>query len=106
MDGPTPRTPETIPFLTYLWVLLFAAWGGLVSYRARIIANSPHTWSVFELIGEMTVSGFAGVLVFFACEASGISPLWTAVFVGIAGHMGGRSVDLLQTYLMKRLGVS
>lgn len=99
------KSPETYSLITWLWVIALSAWGGIVHYRAKVIASSPHTWSLYELIGEVCVSAFAGVLTFLACEALGISQLWTAVSCGVAGHMGGHMVTLLEDAVKKRLGL-
>jgi len=60
--------------------------------------------NVAELVGELATSAFAGILTFWACEATGVPPLWSAVCVGISGHFGTRTVFLMEQMLITRLG--
>lgn len=92
------QSPVTIPLLTYLWVVILSAWGGIVSYRAKLLKNPDRHWSIAEAIGEMAVAAFAGMLVFFICEYLATPQILTAALVGIAGHMGGRALDILESW--------
>lgn len=107
MESPTTirPSPETVPFFTYLWVLVLSAWGGFVSYRAKVIASKPQIWSVFELIGEMTVATFCGVVMFYGCQYLSIDLMLTAVCVSLASHMGTKSIALLEERLKRDAGL-
>lgn len=98
------KSPETYSLVTYAWVIGLAAWGGITNHLARVKAGKRDAFSIVELIGEMATSGFAGVLAFYACEASGIGALYAAVIVGISGHMGGRALYLMEEIIKHRLG--
>ncbi len=84
------------PWLTYLWVVGIAAWGGIVSYIAKVRRGITRRFSFTELIGEIVTSAFAGVLAFWLCEAAGGQPLLTAALVGISGHMGARAIFVME----------
>ncbi len=58
-----------------------------------------------ELVGEIVTSGFVGVLTFWLCEFSSISPLLTAAFVGVSGHMGSRAIFSIEQMMERRLGL-
>ena len=96
------KTPMAYSLIDYAGVLGLAVWGGLVNFRARVKAGKVPAFSIMELVGEMATSGFVGVITFFVCEATGVHPLITAATVGMAGHMGGRSLTLLEEYLINR----
>jgi hypothetical protein len=100
------KSPETISVATHLFMIALAAWGGLTSYLSRVRSGKREPFSAAELIGEMATSGFAGLLSFWACEGSGVAPLYTAVIVGISGHMGGRALFLLEDIIKRRFGVA
>lgn len=91
---------------SWSWVvfLLLAFWGGTVNYLSRIKANKE-PFSLIELIGEWTISGFAGVLVAFICFEFGYSWHITAFASGIAGHMGGRTIYMLEQVVKAKMGV-
>lgn len=57
-----------------------------------------------SLFGEVITSGFAGVMTFYLAEASGVTGMWTAVLVGIAGHMGGRSLEAMESFYKRWTG--
>jgi len=102
-----PNMPEKDPtnyaLLTYLWVLFLSAWGGVVSFLAKVKAGNARAFNFVELIGEIVTSGFAGVLTFWLCEAAGINGLVTAALVGISGHMGSRAIYKMEQWATSKL---
>lgn len=99
------KDPTTYPALTYLWVVALSAWGGAVRFLRKIRAGEMSLAHAFRsLIGEAVTSAFAGVMTFYLCEASGITGMWTAVMVGVAGHMGGRSLEAMESFYKRWAG--
>lgn len=90
--------------LGYVWFVLLAVWGGTVNYINRR-KNDKLPFSVVELVGEWAVSGFAGIITVLICQELGMSVTITAATAGIAGHMGGRSIFLLERYFQNRIGI-
>lgn len=78
------------------WFVALAAWGGTVSYLSRL-KRYKLTFSFIELMGEWAISGFAGLITAYACAANDVSYPLTAALSGIAGHMGGRAIHILET---------
>lgn len=93
--------------LGIIWFLMIAAWGGTANYISRVKRQGV-PFSVMELIGEWTVSAFAGLITAFICLHMELSYYATAALVAIAGHMGGRGIalleQLLEGWLIKRFG--
>ena len=85
----------------YLWFLVLAIWGGTASYVTRIKKNKV-AFSIMELIGEWTVSGFVGMVTALLCFKAGFDFYFTAAGAGIAGHMGGRAAGLLENWFLTR----
>lgn len=81
--------------LSWIWVLCFAVWGGTASYIARV-RRTKIPFSFVELIGEWTISGFAGVVTGYFCLSANFPPYLTMAFAGISGHMGGRAIAMLE----------
>jgi len=98
------KDPTTYTLITYLWVTLLAAWGGIVNYIKRIQLGESHRFNFMELVGELVTSGFAGVITFWLCEASNITPLITAALVGISGHMGSRAIYFFEAWAKRKWG--
>jgi hypothetical protein len=110
MTTPTPQNDELVELLrnlsgsgviAYVWFLIMAVWGGTASYITRIKKNKV-AFSVMELIGEWTVSGFVGFATALICQHAGFDFAFTAVGAGIAGHMGGRAAGLLENWFLTR----
>lgn len=101
------KDPTSYGVLTYAWVLLLSAWGGTVRFIRKVKAGEMcRKQAVLAFIAEILTSGFAGVITFYACEVTELSPLKTAIFVGIAGHMGARALEPLEALYKKWLGSS
>jgi len=86
-----------------LWLMLIALWGGTASYISRI-RTKKLPFSVIELIGEWCISGFAGIVTMYVCMDLSLSVPITAAATGIAGHMGGRAIYMLENLFLSRLG--
>ncbi len=79
-----------------IWFVALAAWGGTVNYLSRLKRHKG-AFSFVELLGEWAISGFAGLITAYACAANDVSYPLTAALSGIAGHMGGRAIYILET---------
>jgi hypothetical protein len=95
------NTPETYSVLQYAGVIGLSVWGGVVNYLRN--RKSREEFSIMELIGEVATSGFAGVITFYLCEYAGLDALFTAATVGVAGHMGGRTIILLERFITRKI---
>jgi len=89
--------------LPYLWVLFLSIWGGVVSFAGKVRRGETRWLNIMELVGEIFTSGFAGAMTFLICEATGMNQLLSACMVGIAGHMGARTIFMLEKMLEKKL---
>lgn len=96
------KDPTNYAPLTYLMVVAFAAFGGLVSFFRKRNQGLVRVFNITELIGELVTSAFVGVLTFLVCEWSGVSPLLTAALVGITGHMGSRALFMFESWAEAR----
>jgi len=96
------KSPETYSFITYGWVFALAILGGVVSFMRKLQLGHTRVFNLVEFIGEIVTSAFAGVLTFWMCEHANISPLMTAAFVGVSGHMGSRALFMAEGWLTKQ----
>lgn len=86
------KDPTTYTWITYAWVMLVSAAGGTVNFARKMREGAVRAFNVTEFVGEMITSAFAGVITFWLCEWSGVSPLLSAVLIAISGHMGSRAI--------------
>lgn len=104
---------EKIPFfttiadlLTYAWVFGLAMLGGAASFVRRVRNGEAKYSNIIELIGELVVSAFAGLVTFFLCRTANFDEMLTAAFIAISGHMGTRIIFMFEAYLVKRFGLN
>jgi len=92
----------------YVLFGFMAIWGGTAAYMSRLKMISG-SFSLIELVGEWTISGFSGLVTALICQAYDIDLYITGAAVGISGHMGGRFIFLLercgQRYVESKLGI-
>lgn len=101
---------KSVDLYTWLWCVGVAALGGTASWYQNVKAEKTRPFNVTELIGELFISAFVGVLTMLACKAAGVGELWMGVLCGITGHMGSRAImigeNILTNYAQARAGKS
>lgn len=93
------KDPSNYELITYAWVLGISMLGGIVSFLRKMRSGAARAFNIVEFIGEIVTSAFVGILTFYFCESAGISPVLTAAFVGISGHMGSRAIFMFEKKL-------
>lgn len=97
------RDPSSIGWTTYWWVAMLAIWGGIVRVIREVKLGDKTFWQILlAFVAEAVVSAFTGMLVFFLCESSHVPRMYTAAVVGIAGYMGGRALNLVESIVKAR----
>lgn len=93
----------------YVWLALWAAVAGLVSFHQKVKAGATRWANLTELVGELATSAFVGVLTGLIFEAFDSPLALKYAAAGIAGHAGGRLMFWLEGVLKstaeKRLGI-
>jgi CHASE2 domain-containing sensor protein len=90
------KDPMSYPLSQYGFVLAVSLLGGIVGWFNKVRKGELQGSDLRVLMGELTTSALAGLLTFWICEWSGVSPLLTAAMAGVAGHMGTRGIVLLE----------
>jgi len=84
----------------------FAAIAGLLGHLMRVIEQGGKVSFWIALVKALS-SGFAGVLIYMACQALDVSGPWVGVIVGTTGWMGAdASIRLLETLIYRKLGIT
>ena len=96
------KDPTSYSLVTYLWVFLLAILGGVVNFMRKLQSGHARVFNLVEFVGEIVTSAFAGVITFWLCENAGFSPLMTAAFVGVSGHMGSRAIFMIENWLKNK----
>lgn len=91
-------------YTSHMWLILLALWGGTASYISRL-KRQGLPFSLVELTGEWCISGFSGALTAYICAEAGLSWYMIAFFTGVAGHLGGRGIFMLEQYTKRRLEI-
>lgn len=90
------RSPLHVPLAEYGLMLGVAILGGLVSWIRKVRAGELAPWSLSQLIGEMVIAAFAGLLTFWACDWAGLPTTVTACLTGISGMAGSKGLVLAE----------
>lgn len=90
------KDPSNYALLTYVYIVLLAIWGGLAKFHRKVKQGLVRWANLTELLGELVVSGFAGLMTFFLCQWADFNMLFTAVAAGIAGHMGTEAIYFIE----------
>lgn len=93
-----------IDWITWLWVLGLSTLGGSVNFYRKLKQGHVRPFNVAELLGELMISAFVGVVTFLLCKGAGLNEFLTAGLVGLTGHMGTRAIMRMEKYLENRLG--
>lgn len=86
----------TLSWLTYLFVIFFSCCGGLVNLIQRYRLAKDRRFSLKDWLGDLFISAFAGMLVYYLCKSIPVNDNLMAGLIGIAGHMGGRLIFMLE----------
>lgn len=84
--------PQNYSIFTYLWVIILATWGGVTHNIRKIRSGELQRFSIAELAGDISISGFIGIMTFWLCQYAKIDPMLSAVLIGISSHMGTRAI--------------
>lgn len=109
VDNPIIEPEKSVTgfaLLTYAWVIGLSTWGGMVNYISKIKSGDIARFNITELIGDIAISGFTGLLTFWMCQAANFNELTTAVCVGVSGHMGTRMIGKLEQALSRKFALA
>lgn len=98
--------PLDYPLSRYLLFALIGLMGGLVARLQYWASNErPHCWkcALVRLTADLLTSGFCGILMFWIAVHFEWSGVIAAALAGICGHMGSRTLFLIERILIKRL---
>jgi uncharacterized membrane protein len=105
----TMRNPLSYSLAEYGLMLGVAIAGGVVAWIRKVRAGEYPAWSLGQLVGEMCISAFAGLLTFWGCEWMQVPQILTASMAGIAGLASSKFLSIAeaaaQRVVEKRLGV-
>lgn len=95
--------PDSV--FTMFWVLTLSTWGGIAGYVRKLKQGMTKRFSLTELIGEIVISSFVGVITYFLCKSSGFDETITAAIIGVSSHMGSRAIYLIEILVRKKSGL-
>ena len=92
-------------FIPYITTVFLSIWGGVVNHITTL-RSGKKKFQPKELIFDLIVSTFAGLLTFFFCKGAGVSETMSAVLIAISGHMGTRAIASFEKMRDKIFGVT
>lgn len=97
------RDPQNYSFITYLWVFAMAMLGGVANNVKKIKDGTLKRFSFSELVGDLIISGFLGIVTFFLCEYAGLDRMLTAALIGMSAHQGTRGIYFIEELIARQL---
>lgn len=76
--------------------------GGFVNWYSKVRRGHARVFNLIELVGEIAVSGFVGLLVFLGLIGLEYAPSVCAAAAGIGGHMGTRLLFICEQWLERK----
>lgn len=90
-------------FMPYLTTFFLSTWGGVVNHITTL-RSGRKKFQLKELIFDLVVSTFAGLITFYFCRSAGIGETMSAVLIAISGHMGTRAIAGFETVYSRIIG--
>lgn len=104
--NPTPSGGIDIDaVLSWLFLILLSLWGGWASFVRKMREGHARAWNITELVGELVISGFTGIVTAHLCDAAGAPDPLKYALVGIAAHMGSRALFKMESVLNAKLNL-
>jgi hypothetical protein len=89
----------------YTWIILYVSalsiLGGVTSYIRKTKDGTITRFSFSELVGDIVISFFIGVVTYLICKGLNVNDILTAGCIGISSHMGTRSIVFLEELIPK-----
>lgn len=86
-----------------LYVIVLSIWAGTVGTIRRVRKGEIPFFSLREWVGDISISGFIGILTFFLCKYVGINEYLSAFFISISAHMGARAIAIFEKLWVEKL---
>lgn len=89
------------------WALLIglSLWGGAASFYRKMKDGHVRAFNITELVGELVISGFTGVVVANLCDSIGTGAPMKYALAGITAHMGSRALFKLESMANQKLNM-
>ena len=81
------RDPSSNAFFSWIYIILFGAWGGLVRYLLDVKSGQSGR-NLFAALAQIIVSGFTGVLAGLMSQSLGTVFHTSLAVSGVSGAMG------------------
>lgn len=98
MNPPSPHGGFDLDaMLSWFFLILLSLWAGWASFVRKMRAGHARAWNITELIGELVISGFTGVVTAHLCDYIHAPMPLKYALVGIMAHMGSRALFKLES---------
>lgn len=97
------KDPTNWTLATWALGFMMASAGGAVNWYAKVKKGHTRAFNIGELIGEISISGFVGMLVFMSLDAIGQPIGLCAAAAGVGGHMATRLLFAIERVIESRL---
>ena len=96
------KEPQNYSHITYLWVFAMSMLGGVSHNIKKLRDGTLARFSFSELIGDLIISGFLGIVTFFFCEYEDLDHLLTAALIGMSAYQGTRGIYFIEELIVRK----
>lgn len=104
-QSPPPGGFDYDTALSWAVLIGLSLWGGVASFVRKMREGHTRAWNITELVGELAISGFTGIVTAHLCDAAGASSPMKYALVGIAAHMGSRALFKFEALMNSKLSL-
>lgn len=83
---------------TGVWVTFWALFGGVLHY-INSVKEDAQKWQKFRFCADLITASGAGWITWMLCKWANLDYNLSAVLIGVSGHMGTRSLFLLEKFV-------
>jgi len=76
------------------WFL--AMLGGGIRFAQKIAGADKEPWTRTQAVAKLALAGASGLMMFFLIQDLHFGAHWKALFIALAGHMGGEAIEFIE----------
>lgn len=93
---PHAPTNEWAEIISWIYLVVITLLGGVAAFMRKMRDRHVRLWNFTEFIGEIVISGLAGLITANLCQWRELPMPLTYALTGIGAHMGSRALFKLE----------
>ncbi len=86
-------------FFVVLWISALTIFGAIAGYIKKLKDGTIERFRISELVGDIVISFFLGVVTYLLCKGVGVNEYLSAGLVGFVSHLGTKGITMLENFI-------